>query len=332
MHFTPDGICFSISTRFLEPNLSMRLKSTIQEEVIEIPPVGKYQQKVNISLDFKSKSNGTYYLTLNSQKMAMIEETKQKGRIVRAKVGDKLVSVSFCRDIPMLEIADFQYEYDIVIDPGHGGIDLGARNPKMQEKNLNLLISLYEKKRYEEHGLKVAILRKDDSEGLMMGSKKLTKLERRGYALGYLGSVSRYVYSNHHNGSNIQARSGWEIILTNQGGLKEFKPVYEIGKEWETVYPFRKVKRTRIYGMRKIDNSLIPKGNGKAFSADNSLMIINIPYIWFQVYVALYEACYMTNDENFDWYMENWQQLSEIKVKHYVEALGKNYIPKSLDS
>ena len=31
--------------------------------------------------------------------------------------------------------------------------------------------------------------------------------------------------------------------------------------------------------------------------------------------------------DDFNWYMEHWQELSEVKIKHYVEALGKTYIP-----
>ena len=33
---------------------------------------------------------------------------------------------------------DFEYLYDVVIDPGHGGVDTGAGNGKYHESKFNL--------------------------------------------------------------------------------------------------------------------------------------------------------------------------------------------------
>ena len=37
----------------------------------------------------------------------------------------------------------------------------------------------------------------------------------------------------------------------------------------------------------------------------------------------------MTNKDDFNWYFTNegWKIVSEIKIKNYVQSLGKTYIP-----
>lgn len=48
-------------------------------------------------------------------------------------------------------------------DAGHGGSDPGSSANNFLEKNLTLQISLYQEKRFQEHGLKVLMTREDDS-------------------------------------------------------------------------------------------------------------------------------------------------------------------------
>lgn len=53
--------------------------------------------------------------------------------------------------------------YDIVIDPGHGGADVGAVNGNIYESNISLSISNLIKKRLEDEGFKIKLTREDDS-------------------------------------------------------------------------------------------------------------------------------------------------------------------------
>jgi len=52
--------------------------------------------------------------------------------------------------------------YDIVIDPGHGGVDIGAKNGKAVESKINLEYSLLLKDKLEKLGLKVKLTREKD--------------------------------------------------------------------------------------------------------------------------------------------------------------------------
>ena len=91
-----------------------------------------------------------------------------------------------------MNVSDFEYLYDVVIDPGHGGSDSGAVNGSYVERNINLELSLYEKSRFEAHGLKVLLLRDNNQDyGTVMGDESWDKVERKAFALGYYGSVSR---------------------------------------------------------------------------------------------------------------------------------------------
>lgn len=53
--------------------------------------------------------------------------------------------------------------YDIVIDPGHGGYDVGATKNNIHESNINLSISLKLKEKLEENGFKVKLTRENDT-------------------------------------------------------------------------------------------------------------------------------------------------------------------------
>lgn len=53
--------------------------------------------------------------------------------------------------------------YDIVIDPGHGGADVGAVSGNIYESNISLSISNLIKKKLEHEGFKIKLTREDDS-------------------------------------------------------------------------------------------------------------------------------------------------------------------------
>ena len=104
-------------------------------------------------LDLTMVDNGEYdvYVVSKSEER-LLNKLSVFSKIVRAKVGNKLVSVKYSDDMVSLVIEDFSYQYDIVIDPGHGGSDIGASNGIVNEKDLNLKVSKYEMCRYQSMG------------------------------------------------------------------------------------------------------------------------------------------------------------------------------------
>ena len=82
--------------------------------------------------------------------------------------------------------------YKIVIDAGHGGVDPGAINGDLQEKDFTLAASLYMRDRFEELGIPVKLTRSTD--------ETLSKDERVRRVLNAFGNSSDViVLSNHIN-------------------------------------------------------------------------------------------------------------------------------------
>ncbi len=121
-----------------------------------------------------SLANGTYDVYIISKKEErLMNKLYILNKIVRAKVGNKLITVNYTNDYVSVTIEDFKYEYDVVIDPGHGGTNSGAANGIIIEKNLNLKVSKYEKCRCESMGYRGYITRYNDTYGEMVGNKSL---------------------------------------------------------------------------------------------------------------------------------------------------------------
>lgn len=278
-------------------------------------------------LDLTRISNGVYEVYLvGSKEERLINELSTLSRIVRSRVGDKLVSVIYDNDLVSIKIENFKYEYDILIDPGHGGSDIGTSNGVMAEKDLNLMISQYEKCRYEEMGYKVYMIRNDDSYGEMLGSDKIDKLNRRALTIGYYGVVSKIVYSNHHNGSLSSGEHGFEILVGNYDKKEDLILENTLYNKYRDLYDIHD-NVMRIYSRDYDTGESYDKLNGKIYDKTNYYAVIRIPYELYNVKNVIYEPIYMTNTNDFDWYYmkKNYIKVSEAKIREYVNLLGGTY-------
>lgn len=90
-----------------------------------------------------------------------------------------LVSMAFLFiNISFLKVYAEEKERIIVIDPGHGGIDGGAKSENgVIEKDINLSIALKTKKLLEDKGYKVIMTRSEDV-GLYTEGKKVREKKR----------------------------------------------------------------------------------------------------------------------------------------------------------
>jgi N-acetylmuramoyl-L-alanine amidase len=281
------------------------------------------------NLNLTSLENGEYilYYTTDENSNKIKNQLSLAQKIVRSKIGNKLYTFSYDNDEVKLKIENFAYQYDILIDVGHGGHDPGAVNFHMTESALNLEISKYEKKRFEEHGLRVLMTRNDDTYGTVMGSSSWSYVHQRAYAVGYYGVVSKIAYSNHHNSFPTNKRMGYEIIVTASlpsSMLAEEKKIISL---WKEFYPLTET-HTRLYTRNYDTDTIKSKANGEVYTFKNYYAMNRIPYEVFNTKVSIYEGCYMSNLEDFTWYYlnKNWIKVSEAKIKVYVESLGLEYI------
>lgn len=274
-----------------------------------------YSGTVNLS----NLANGTYTLYVNSAsgKEKVVDKLDTLLQIKRARVGNKLVTFDYTNNNVSINVQDFYYEYDVVIDVGHGGWDTGATNIYNQEKNMNLAVSLYEKEKYEAAGLKVLITRTDDSYGAGMGNFSKA-LYNRAYYIGYYGVTSKVVYSNHHNSSGYSGAAGFEMYASNSMSnmnteLSIFNSVSGINKA------------NNIYARDYEDGTLYSKKNGQVYNSKNYYGILRIPSELFNVNsITIYESCYLSNIDDYInyWNNENWKKISDIKVQYYISKIN----------
>lgn len=325
--FNDNGIYYEGYVKDKASNYKIRLKNRVN--TIEYT----YNMKIDKdnyysgNLDLTFVKNGIYdiYIVGNNEER-LLNKLSVLFKLVRTRIGNKLITLSYTDDKVSILIEDFKYEYDILIDPGHGGSDKGASNGIMLEKNLNLLISKYEKCRYESMGYKVYMVRYDDSYGEMLGDNKLDRLDRRALTIGYYGVVSKISYSNHHNGSLNPGEHGFEIITSNQAMLDDLlveKKLYDKYREFYNI----KDEAIRLYSKDYNTQILLDKVNGSSNSNMNFYAVIRIPYELFNVNNTIYEPIYMSNSNDFNWYYsgKNWIKVSEMKIFEYINYLGGVY-------
>ncbi len=108
--------------------------------------------------------------------------------------------------------------YDIVIDPGHGGIDPGAVYKGREEAILSLDVSKKVKKELEKLGFKVKLTRDNDyNPGYLSGIEQ--------YGPGGRVSIpyetkAKYIISIHVNSDNVYVKKGGlEIYMANNSKL-----------------------------------------------------------------------------------------------------------------
>lgn len=282
-----------------------------------------------VLIDISELKNDTYEVYIKNKKEEKpIIEIEEKQRLVRANLNDKLVTMNYKKDNLSIKIEDFEYEYDILIDPGHGGNDVGASINGYTEKEANLKVSLYEKKRFEDHGLKVKMIREDDTYGIGMGDESWHIVTRRAFAVGYFGVVSKIVYSNHHNVISDTSRMGFEMLVPAKLNYNELKEEYEIYNKLKNIYPLKE-NHIRMYARDYEDSTIYDKENGQVYNFEDYYAINRIPYDLYNVKSIIYENAYMSNIEDWNYYYveENYKKISEQKIKVYVESLGIDYIP-----
>ena len=279
------------------------------------------------NIDLTKIPNGEYDLYIvGNNEYRLLNKMDGLAKIFRGKIGNKLIDIKYDNDYVSIIVNDFKYEYDILIDPGHGGSDIGASNGIMVEKNMNLIQSMYEKCRYESMGLKVYMTRYDDTYGSMMGTNKLDDLQRRALTVGYYGVVSRVTYSNHHNASLRSGDYGFEILVSNSSSSDDLLLEKSLYNKYKKYYNIND-NALRLYSRDSNTGNSYDKLDGKVYNYIDYYAMIRIPKELFNVKTIIYEPIYMSNINDFNWYWnkKKWIDVTEIKIEEYVNYLGYTY-------
>ena len=310
------------------------VKEPLEENIIKLVGESTYEFPVNvnnntysINLNIEDVNNGNYALYINEErilnKIASIE------RLSRAKVGNKLVTFSYNEQGEVtINIENHAYVYDILINPGHGADDSGAVNAYITEKEMNLTVSLYEKCRYEAHGLSVYLTRasNDVYSSRNFGPSGLSRLHKLAYEMGYYGAISKIVYSNHHNSIGNNYYSGYEILIPGALTKEELQPELAIVNKWNSIFTLTETHK-RFYAKDYDTETPYSKLNGEVYNFKDNYAVNRIPYQIANVKSIIFEDCYMSNKNEFRWYWleNNWYMVSEAKIEAYITSLGLSY-------
>lgn len=328
--FTDKGLFIKgmVQDNSFKYQMLLKNKTTGNELTVETQKTNNHYYQ--LLLDVTNLENGTYELYLVNNKLEpLTNNMNMYSRIVRAHIGNKLVTMNYEKSKVNITIENFEYLYDVVIDPGHGGDDTGATNGKYVERNINLEQSLYEKQRYEQHGLRVLLLRDTNKNyGTVIGDENWQLVEQKAYAVGYYGAVSKIIYSNHHNSSGNETSRGWEILVPAGKSYEDLKTEHKIADTWSNMYIKQTNPYYRFYTRDFETGTANNKINGEIYNFEDYYAVIRIPNKLFNVKNVLYEGAYINNSSDMYWYYkeENWKKLSEIKIKEYVESIGVKYI------
>lgn len=153
--------------------------------------------------------------------------------------------------------------YDIVLDPGHGGADIGASSDGYKESELTLKLSKTLKKELENYGYKVKLTRENDL--------KLDEYNEGGRAIIPQEVNAKYTFSIHYNSSISAKTNGIEIYTPHNINYELSKNiaqnlVKDTGINYSTNIGYKREPGiyTRLFTneeISKTNNGYIAKGN-----------------------------------------------------------------------
>ena len=98
--------------------------------------------------------------------------------------------------------------YDVVVDPGHGGMDSGASKNGHKESDFTMQAAISLKEKLEEYGVRVKLTRE---EGQLTANETLPNYGINGRAVIPHNVKAKYIFSLHLNSSNYATANGLEI-------------------------------------------------------------------------------------------------------------------------
>ena len=183
----------------------------------------------------------------------------------------------------------------VVIDPGHGGVDSGARGKDILEKEYNLLISKYMYDRFRELGIPVYITR--DSDVTLNPSERVDKV------LSFFGNDPNVVVISNH--LNAGGGDGAEVIYALRNSSRLANDILNnIGNTGQNT---RRIYQRRLPSDSTKDYYYMLRDTGKT----EPLIV---------------EYGFIDNEDDLRFLKDNYKQLAEAVVKAVLEYKNIPYI------
>lgn len=251
-------------------NNSFNLADTINEGLyLEDIPVGTYYLFLrSSSKDDKGNDVYKYYALKNNT------DYKETTYYTFSNRGNKVL-INSDEDYQTLRFTvtknDNNNIYDVVIDPGHGGMDSGAIKNGDRESEYTMKFAMDLKKKMEEYGIKVKLTREVDQ---LSSDQLLGDYGKGGRAVISHEVGAKYLFSIHLNSNPSSYVHGLEIYTANNINYDFAKKLVDnITTKANTNYSTNRVNKvydgiyTRTFKEIDIENSLneYEKKNMKAY-------------------------------------------------------------------
>ena len=205
--YNGEFIEYNINVKDNEFNLSDYVNEGITLEDI---PIGTYSLFLRSKdIDDKGEDSFKYYTLNNTTKY------KETEYYTFSNVGNKIIINSDdtynTLAIKVIE-NDNDSVYDIVIDPGHGGMDSGAIKNGNRESDFTMKIALDLKEKMETYGIKVKLTRED---GQLTRDDLLPNYGVHGRAVIPYEVKAKYLFSIHLNSNTSTKVGGLEIYTAD---------------------------------------------------------------------------------------------------------------------
>lgn len=178
-------------------------------------------------------------------------------------------------------------DYELIIDPGHGGADPGAVKGE-REKDWTLKISLYQYKRFKELGVPVSLTRSTDK---TLDSGPRTAAVRN--------SGAKYCLSNHLNaGCGDRGEVIHSIYVNGQLAHSLKNQLQAVGQTSVKIYCRKGSSGRDYYYMHRETGA---------------------------VKTNIVEYCFIDNQADFAHFKKNWKAYAEAVVKGFCSFVGHPY-------
>ena len=246
---------YKINSLNNEFNMSDNINDGLYLEDI---PVGTYYLFLRSSSK-DDKDNDIYrYYTLNNT-----TEYKETTYYTFSNRGNKILITSD-EDYHTLMFTvtknDNKKIYDVVIDPGHGGMDSGALKNGRKESEYTMKIANDLKNKLEEYGVKVTLTRED---GQLTNNEILDDYGKSGRAVINHEVFAKYLFSIHMNSNQATSVHGLELYTADNINYDFAKKLASnIVASANTNYSTNKINKvfdgiyTRTFTQSDIDSSL----------------------------------------------------------------------------
>ena len=225
---------------------------------LEDIPIGTYYVFLrSTNKDEKDKDVYKYYVLNNTT------DYKETTYYTFSNIGNKIV-IDTDEEYKTLRFNVSKNEdkdvYDVVIDPGHGGMDSGANKNGKREADYTMKIAGILKEKFESFGVKVKLTREN---GQLSNNELLPEYGKGGRAVINHEVHAKYVFSIHLNSNNSSTVHGLEVYTpANIDYSFAKKLANNIVKDASTSYSTNKINKiddgiyTRVFSEYNIKTSL----------------------------------------------------------------------------